>query len=67
MWCNAEAFEVLRAHRIPYYPGVEGLSALLRKGEIDFDLLRKLGFRISGKIGGQLVVSYKGNRFGLIM
>ena len=63
-----EAFQVLREHHIPFHESeVDGIITLLRKNEIDPDRLRKLGFRISRVIGNQLVVFYKGGRFGLVV
>ncbi len=63
-----EALKILQRHQIPYSKsGVKGVAALLRKSEVDQQKLRKLGFRISNMIGDQLVVFYKGGRFGLIL
>lgn len=67
MHSHIEALRVLEKHSIPYYQGMEDALLLLRHREIDLDVLRRLGFRISRRIGGQLVVNYKGCRFGLIV
>jgi len=67
MQADYEAIRLLRKNRIPFHRGVDGISALLRRSEVDVPRLRSLGFRISRLIGGQLVVSYKGCRFGLIL
>jgi len=63
---STEALQILRENSIPYYPGVGGMQALLRRTEADLILLRRLGFRISHDIGRQMVLSYKGSRIGLI-
>ncbi len=63
-----EALELLKEHHIPFYESnVEGNLMVLNKNEIDLDRMRKLGFRISRLIGDQLVVTYKGGRFGLVV
>ncbi len=67
MHSHFEALRILKDHSIPYHRGVEDALTLLRRSEIDLDMLRRLGFRISRRIGGQLVVNYKGYRFGLIV
>ncbi len=67
MCIEAEAHKILKDHSIPYYSGVNGISTLMRLSEIDLTRLRHLGFRVSQGIAGQIVVSYKGNRFGLIL
>jgi hypothetical protein len=67
MRVESEAIRLLKEHQIPYHRGVDGISTLLRRSEVDVPRLRNLGFRISRVIGGQWVVSYKGSRFGLIL
>jgi hypothetical protein len=64
---HSEALQVLRQHRIPYHSGADGVAALMRKGEIDLNALRNLGFRVSNQIEGQLIVTYKGSRVALIV
>ncbi len=67
MRSDLDALRILRQNRVPYHAGENGVVALLRRGEVDLDLLRQLGFRISHHIGAQAVVSYKGNRFALMV
>jgi hypothetical protein len=67
MFPESEAVRILRENRIPFHQGVDGIPALLCGSEIDIDRLRRLGFRISGQIGRQLVVNFRGRRFGLIV
>jgi hypothetical protein len=67
MRSEVEALEILRKNGIPFHRGVEGLPALLCGTEIDVNRLRRLGFRVSQGIGGQLVVSFRGKRLGLIV
>lgn len=67
MWADSDALQVLRKNQIPFHAGVNGVDALLRRRDIDVSRLRSLGFRISQGIHGQWVVSYKGNRFGIIL
>jgi len=63
-----EALSILEKHRIPYRRSDEkGICALLYKNDVDLPRLRKLGFRVSHLIGEQLVIFYKGGRFGLIL
>lgn len=65
---EAEATKILKKHSIPFHEsGTDGILALMHKNEIDLDHLRRLGFRISHTIGDQLVIFYKGGRFGLIV
>jgi hypothetical protein len=61
-----EVIKILRDHRIPFDAGGDGSQVLLQRGQADPDLLRSLGFRISGYIGRQMVVSFKGRRIGLL-
>lgn len=63
-----EARRVLKENRIPFCESnVEGILTLIPKDEVDLDRLRGLGFRVSRQIGNQLVVFYKGGRFGLVV
>lgn len=63
-----EALQLLKQHRIPFHYSDEKKNlTLLHRHEIDLAYMRKLGFRISRLIGGHLVVSYKGGRFGLVL
>ena len=65
---SLEALQVLRDNRIPFSEAkVEGILTLISKDDVDLDRLRRLGFRISREIGNQLVISYKGGRFGLVV
>ncbi|MBU0519170.1 hypothetical protein KKA00_08680 [bacterium] len=65
---KGEAAQVLSQHKIPYSAiDADGMLALLQKNEVDTCELRRLGFRISRTIGNQIVVVYKGMRFGLII
>lgn len=64
----SEARRVLKDNRIPFCESdVEGILTLIPKEEVDLNRLRRLGFRISRRIGNQLVVFYKGGRFGLVV
>jgi hypothetical protein len=65
---SLEALQVLRDNQIPFSESkIKGILTLIPKEDIDLNRLRKLGFRISREIGDQLVVSYKGGRFGLVV
>lgn len=62
-----EALNILQKNHIPFdQDAVEGITFLLPKNEVDAETLRCLGFRISRLIGSQWVISYKGERIGLI-
>ncbi len=68
MAVEAEGIKLLRKHRIPYRTSASmGITALLSRDEVDLHHLRRLGFRVSRKIGDQGVVFYRGARFGLIL
>jgi hypothetical protein len=67
MLLESEALRILQENQIPFHQGRNGIPALMHKTEINVERLRTLGFRISHHIEGQLVVSFRGNRFGLIV
>ena len=63
-----EAVKILQKHHIPFQRSEENETlAVLQKNEVDLEQLRRLGFRISHLIGDQVVVFYKGGRFGLVV
>ena len=67
MLLESEALRILQENHIPVHQGRDGIPALMHKTEINVERLRTLGFRISNHIEGQLVVSFRGSRFGLIV
>ncbi|TKJ42194.1 hypothetical protein CEE37_00515 [candidate division LCP-89 bacterium B3_LCP] len=65
---TSEPIQLLLKNRIPFHESnLDGIATLMKRNEVDLNRLRKLGFRISRTIGDQLVVCYKGGRFGLVV
>jgi hypothetical protein len=62
-----EALAILNRHQIHFRASNrKGFKVLLSRNQVDSDLLRRLGFRVSHMMGSVWIVSYKGWRFGLI-